>query len=698
RGESDLWSEPTTNRTIKFASLPAGDYTFEVRARSAGNLWSQPTEWSLSVPAPFWQSPWFIAVAAIALVLLGRGILDFRVHQVEQSNQRLRAEVDARTHAIEQARQALQDSHNRLQEEVREREKSDALRADVEARFHQAYQNAPIGMALIGTDGMVFDANPQLKAMFWPESMPEEKEVLLDVVAEHEREPFVQFFFDFVADTSINPSKEIRCLSYTGETRQIAFSLSPVTNADGDLHYVLLMANDVTESRALTDQLRYQANYDELTGLLNRRAFAQRLKETIDQSRAPEQMPYLMFLDLDRFKVVNDTCGHAAGDDLLKLAAEAIVSCNREHDTVARLGGDEFALIVATNKESIAMQRAERVRRAIDSLEFYWESEVFRIGVSIGLVRISPAVSDIDEVQQLADAACYAAKESGRNRVHLVGDESDIVHERRGEMRWAHRLNYAINNDRFALFGQRITSLRPDTVDGDRFEILLRMKDQSTRKLIPPAAFLPAAERFGLQVRLDYWVVNRVTEMLKEDHHGKRSTLCGYWVNLSGASINDRGFCRDVTALIRHAQLPPGSLNFEITETTAIRQIDAAAQLIEDLRELGCLFALDDFGSGLSSFDYLKRLNVDYVKIDGQFVRDIAANKTDRIFVKSIVDIAHALGVKVVAEFVETEEALAIVTELGTDYAQGFGIHRPEQLIAAQTTNVYATSTSQQAI
>ncbi|MEO1576234.1 MAG: EAL domain-containing protein, partial [Pseudomonadota bacterium] len=530
----------------------------------------------------------------------------------------------------------------------------------VEARFHQAYQNSPVGMALVDVDGLVYDANPTLKHLFWPESSANDREPLLNVVVASDREAFADFLDAYAANTHDSESMEADCRAHNGDIRRIDFLPSAVRNHRGELQYVVLMANDVTESREMTRQLEYQAKFDELTGLVNRRAFAEQLQAV--GARARQRGGYLMFLDLDQFKVVNDTCGHAAGDELLRMVAKLLSIGVREQDTVARLGGDEFALILVGCSEEVALRRAEHIRKSIAELEFIWESQVFRIGVSIGVVPISDSEQDLNELQQVADAACYAAKDAGRNRVHLVVGQSDEVHAQRGEMRWVQRLNQAIDNDSFELHGQRIVPLKDASRGHQRIEVLLRMKDRSTGRLIPPGAFLPAAERYGLVGRLDQWVVKRVLQLLA-DAPAAEAQNYRYWVNLSGASVGDSAFSKELVRSVAEADLPPGVLNFEITETAVIRKIDDATRLISALREMGCHFALDDFGSGLSSFGYLKQLNVDVLKVDGQFIRDIVQDATDRIFVKSIIDIAHTLDMRVVAEFVEDTKTFSMIRE-----------------------------------
>ncbi len=677
-GQDDDWSAPTRNTSISYSNLSPGEYEFNVRARLPGGEFSEPARWAFFVPTPFWRTSWFMALAAAVLLGLIWSVIDWRLRSVARTNQRLRAEVAERTKSIEAGKRKVELMNEQLSREIAEREKSDELRAEVETRFHQAYQNSPIGMALVDTDGWVYDANPRMKALFWPTTSSDKREPLLRIVATNHRERFQEFLSQYEENETTVTSMEVDCTAFDGRTHRIDFHPSAVRNRDGRLKYIVLLAHDVTESRAMTDQLAYQARFDELTGLINRRAFSERL-ETIGNRVDADQPAFLMFLDLDQFKVVNDTCGHAAGDELLRMVADGIQGCVREGDTVARLGGDEFALIIAGGTQDIAMQRAEAVRQKIQELEFLWENDVFRIGASIGVVPIGRGVRDLNELQQVADAACYAAKEAGRNRVHLVSGAEDAAHEHRGEMRWVQRLGQAIDTDSFVLYGQRILPIKAQPQRIERIEILLRMRDRNSQRLIPPGAFLPAAERYGLQGRLDLWVVTAVIAAMRSQldaHAGQRQ----FWVNLSGASVGDPRIARELIRSVREADLPRGTLNFEITETAVIRKIGEAKQLIASLQAMGCRLALDDFGSGLSSFGYLKELNVDCLKVDGQFVRDINHDATDRIFVKSIIDIAHTLGLDVIAEFVEDNATLATVQELGSDFAQGFGIHRPEPL------------------
>ncbi|MEM9172136.1 MAG: EAL domain-containing protein [Pseudomonadota bacterium] len=692
-GAGDEWSDVTTNRSIKFSSLAPGTFEFQVRARGSFGGWSEPAVWSFTVPTPWWRSAWFIVLAVVmSASLLWFGV-QLRLQTVARTNKRLKDEVAARTRSIQAANQELAESYEQLKVETESRLKSEAIRADVEARFHRAYENAPIGMALVRLDGAAYSANPKLKEQFWPGSSPDDAEPLVDILAPEQRDTFRQFWSEFCTSDQITTHHQFQCIDAYGDDCRVDFQLSKVNNSDGALAYVVLMAHDVTESHAMTERLEFQANFDELTGLTNRRAFSNHLESIAQTDHDPDQI-FLVFIDLDRFKVVNDSAGHQAGDELLKIVATTLTKCTRPTDVVARLGGDEFSLILMDCPEREAMAVSERIRNSIHELEFLWEGNAYRIGASIGVVPLAHSPANLEELQKVADAACYAAKSAGRNRVHLVAGSEDLALEHRGDMRWAQRLSEAIDNDRFELFGQQLHSAKDDDSEVVRIEVLLRMRDRKTNKLIPPSAFIPVAERYGLQTALDQWVVGRVLRLFGDDIL-PCATQQQYWVNLSAASICDPAFAKWVVTQITDSKLPAGAMNFEITETTAIRSVDVAASLISELRALGCELSLDDFGTALSSFNNLKRLNVDYLKIDGRLVRDVLTDQADQIFVQSIIDIAHTLGVRTVAKMVEDPQTLALIKDMGVDFVQGFVVHRPEILLAGELTETVKVASNQ---
>jgi len=491
-----------------------------------------------------------------------------------------------------------------------------------------------------------------------------------------DRERFSKLYDQLTSSETEIVDEKFSCTNSSGVFLQIVVNLSAIQTSAGGFEYAVLQVHDVTESEKLTHQLEYQASYDELTGLLNRRSFEAELKRAWVMGNTDEKASYLLFLDLDQFKIVNDTSGHAAGDQLLRRVSEIILDNVRANDVVCRLGGDEFGVILWECPTKVAGVIAESIRISIESYRFQWDAETYHVSVSIGGLPIDSDTGGTSDLQQLADAACYTAKDAGRNQVHMVSGKKNSAREHRGQVRWVQRLREAMDHNRFAIYGQVIKPLDENADEPEHLEILLRLRDPDTRKLIPPGAFLPAAERYGLSIELDQWVVRSLLDTLFI-HESFKAEHRSYWINLSGISIGDKNFAKFLKDAVGSSPLAPGTINFEITETAVIRSVSQAGKLMSSLREMGCKFALDDFGSGLSSFGYLKTMPVEFLKIDGMFIRDIVKDESDRIFVKSIIDIAHTLNIKAVAEFVENDEILDIVKALGCDYVQGFGIGMP---------------------
>ena len=427
--------------------------------------------------------------------------------------------------------------------------------------------------------------------------------------------------------------------------------------------------------------IRHMAFHDHLTGLANRTCFEERLAGLLEDARQWRSHHALLYLDLDQFKVVNDTCGHLAGDQMLKQLAPLLREHVRESDSLARLGGDEFAILLEGCSIERAQQIAQQCLKALNDFRFSWAGKSFAIGGSIGLVAITDACPSAQDLMRNADMACYAAKDLGRNRVQTYSDEDHELLRRRHEMQWVARINWALEHERFVLFRQRIEAL--GQAEGDSCsEILIRLRDENGA-LVAPGAFLPAAERYNLAPAIDRWVVRNLLRLLKG---GVAAPASVFFVNISGATLNDEGFFDFLRTELRDAGLPPSMLCLEITETAAIANLSRAVQFIESIRAEGCHFALDDFGAGLSSFSYLKSIPVDYLKIDGAFVRDILDDPMDYAIVESINRIGHVVGIKTIAEFVETQAVREKLTALGLDYAQGVGIHRPEPLVGVQAT------------
>ena len=679
-GIDDEWGPATANHSVSYSSIPPGSYEFMVRARYQGGRWSNEVAARKFEVLPFfWQQPVLILLATVVILLIIRAAMVFRTRNIERQNEKLRAQVAERTRSIDQARQHLELSNEKLSSEIQERQKADKARAEVETRFRLAFENAPIGMGLLDAAGTLFDANPALIKMFWRGGQLPEDVRFSSTMNCDEEERFNTLYRKLTASEVGTLDENFSCEDSSGEELRIVVNLSPVLSDTGDFLYAVAQVQDITESLKLTDQLEYQAAYDELTGLFNRRAFESKLEQAWENGKVSSKFCFLIFMDLDQFKVVNDTSGHAAGDQLLRRVSQILADSVRADDTVCRLGGDEFGIILWQCPNEVAARIAESIRVSIEGFRFQWDAETYRIGVSIGGIPIDPNVGDTGELQQLADAACYAAKEAGRNRVHMVEGDRDSAIVHRGQVRWVQRIREAMENNRFAIYGQVMQPLDEETEEPERIEILLRLRDPETRRLIPPGAFLPAVERYGLSMELDEWVVRSLFDMLFI-HHSFHAVHRKYWINLSSTSIGDKRFAGFLKEAIKRSPLPPGTINFEITETAVIRSVVEAGKLMSELRDMGCQFALDDFGSGLSSFGYLKKLPVDFLKIDGMFIRDILRDETDRIFVKSIIDIGHTLNIKTVAEFIENEEMLEVVRDLGADYVQGFGIGRPFEL------------------
>jgi len=571
----------------------------------------------------------------------------------------------------------LQKTYRKLLDEMAERYQVIRERTAAELRFRNAFENAPIGMGLMHSDGRLFDANPALCSRFRA-SVDDRQFNFSDVFTGPDNGRFKDLV-ELVLDTREVRSRKLHCCDVDGDEMVAIISLSPVSEKGHGIDYMVLQVEDITESHSLHSKLQYQASYDELTGLMNRRAFNREVTEAWNTATPGDIGNYLLMMDLDQFKIINDTSGHAAGDQLLRRVAEIIKECVRSNDLVCRLGGDEFGIVLLHCPLEVAQRIAESIRTSISELRFSWGNENYRIGVSVGIVAIDPSLGDVSEIQQLADSACYAAKEAGRNNVQVVAEGRSDARYHRRQIRWVQRIRDAMDNNRFAIYGQPIVPTEETPGAPGRIEILLRLRDPDERRMIPPGAFLPAAERYGLNIELDQWVVSRLIHMLYA-HEQFNAGEMRYWINLSGNSVGDERFAEVLKDLVRQSPLKPGTLNFEITETAVIRNIASAGSLMTELRSMGCQIALDDFGSGLSSFGYLKHLPIDYLKIDGMFVRDIEHDPTNRIFVKSIIDIAHSLDIKTVAEFVENGNIAKIVTDLGADYLQGYALGKPTVL------------------
>ena len=466
-------------------------------------------------------------------------------------------------------------------------------------------------------------------------------------------------------------------ISRNGEEFGIEDSAAPIRNPSGEVLGVVLVFHDVTEQRRLSGEMSYRATHDALTGLVNRAEFETRLRRTLERAHEERSEHALLYIDLDQFKLVNDACGHSVGDQLLQQVAKLLRDAVRARDTLARLGGDEFAVILEHCTADQALDVAQKICDRMEAFRFLHDERRFRIGASIGLVPVDNRWATAAAAMQAADTSCYAAKDAGRNRVHAWFDTDQAMRARQGEMQWATRLEQALDEDRFVLYVQRIEALG-EGPSGLHAEVLIRMLEPDG-SLIPPGAFLPAAERFHMATRIDRWVLKRAVQQIRGlGDLNALDTLC---INLSGQSVGDRAFHRHaIDALSEAGGAVCERICLEITETAAVTNMADASIFIEQVRALGIRVALDDFGAGASSFGYLKTLQVDLLKIDGSFIRDVIDDPLDDAAVRCFVDVARVVGVKTVAEFVDRPEVLSRVREIGIDYAQGFLLHRPEPI------------------
>ena len=464
---------------------------------------------------------------------------------------------------------------------------------------------------------------------------------------------------------------------HDGELFSVQYSASPILVETGSALGMILVIHDVTEARQMEEKISFQATHDALTGLINRTEFERRLNYAIESSACAHENHVLCHIDIDQLKIINDTCSHESGDGLIREVAGQIQGCMRESDIFARLAGDEFGVLLKNCSPGGAVELVEEMLSVIRELRFSRCNRVFEVTASIGVTAIDSNASSGGEVMIEADLACHAAKDAGGDRLHIYHSSDQSLARRHSEMQWVSKLTEAIESDRLVLYCQDIVPVIPDKGAGHHFEVLVRMLDDSG-DIIPPDRFLPAAERYNLITSLDRWVVSHSFAWYAR--HCMTAGISGLdtiSINLSGASVTDAEFLEYIKNQMKSFEVPPGVICFEITETAAIANIEAATGFIFELKRLGCRFALDDFGSGLSSFAYLKNLPVDYLKIDGSFVKDIETDAVDCAMVSSIYQLASVLGIKTIAEFVENDNILKKLADIGIDYAQGYGISKP---------------------
>jgi diguanylate cyclase (GGDEF)-like protein/PAS domain S-box-containing protein len=460
-----------------------------------------------------------------------------------------------------------------------------------------------------------------------------------------------------------------------GSRFAISQSVAAIRDSDGRMRGAVWVLHDVSETRSLAQTLVHQASHDALTGLLNRREFENRLQRALQTARSDGAQHVCIYLDLDQFKIVNDTCGHSAGDDLLRQLPGVLQGVLRESDALARLGGDEFGVLLEGCSVPKGVEIAEQLRECLREYRFFHEGKTFVVGASFGVVGINAVSGSVTNVLSAADIACYAAKDLGSNRIRVYEASDADLARRQGEMHWIGRINDAMTQDRMELHRQPIRPARPASDAVEWGEVLLRLRDEDGH-LNPPGAFLPAAERYNLAPQIDRWVVERCFAWHSAE--GSAGSMMG--INLSGITLSDECFLDYIRERLEHWGVAPVDLCFEITETAAIGNFRTASRFIGELKSMGCRFALDDFGSGLSSFTYLKSFPVDYLKIDGAFVRDMLNDPLDRAMVAAIIDVGRIMGIRTVAEHVENQPTLEVLADMGVDYVQGNGIAEPRPL------------------
>lgn len=463
--------------------------------------------------------------------------------------------------------------------------------------------------------------------------------------------------------------------------------ISPIMNTAGEITHFIALQEDITEVRRISDEINFQTTHDSLTGLLNRRQFENELTRIVEHAHKHHSHHVLCFIDIDQFKIVNDTCGHMAGDDLLRQIGNLIRDKLRSRDILARPGGDEFLMLL----ENASLAQGERVVQMVmndlKQFRFQWEDHSFPVEISAGLTVIDQQTSSAIGAMQDVDTACYTAKDAGRNRFHIYNDNDEQQLIRKGYIQWASEIHRALDENSFRLYVQPIEPLQKQ--QNTSYEVLIRLLSESG-DLVAPGAFLPAAERYNIASQIDRWVIQNTLQWMTKNIDQLRH-VDSLAINLSGQSLGDDALLGYIIRSIEQGVVPPRMIKFEITETAAIANLKDAQIFIRSLKNLGCRFALDDFGSGLSSFAYLKNLPVDLLKIDGMFVRNIIADPIDEAMVRSINEVGHIMGMETIAEFVETDEIMERLQQLGVDYAQGYAISRPRPINSILNT---ATATA----
>lgn len=487
---------------------------------------------------------------------------------------------------------------------------------------------------------------------------------------------FNQYIENILLGTQLTPYWELKRVSKSGHTFWTRDGARLIEQFGKK--YILLVSQDISDLHKMSQKLSYQASHDDLTGLLNRPEFSKLLTMSIEKAQLQQISHCVCFLDLDQFKVINDVCGHGAGDELLKQIAHLFKQCLRKDDVLARIGGDEFGLLLESCTPNKAIEIIHSMRSVLEANRFNWGDKFFEVGISAGISVIDEHTRSIQIVLSEADNACYVAKDKGRNRTIIFNPSNDASSSLLGEMQWITKINHALeSNDEFVLYFQRIVPLVEENAQSFKGEVLLRMNIDN--KIIPPGAFLPAADRYDLAYKIDYWVVEKTLSTLRElkDRMPKEWSIS---INLSAQTFSSSRLNTKIFELLESYPDICNNICFELTETTAMANFTTAIEFMLRLNRVGVEFSLDDFGSGFSSFGYLKELPVQYLKIDGMFIRELSEKKIDKALVDSMNNIAHALDKKTIAEFIENRKSADILSSMGVDYGQGYYFHKPEPL------------------
>jgi len=606
------------------------------------------------------------------LITPDRGELGLIVRLFNDHTQRLRQLTNKLASSKSELEQRVEERTRHLQEEVIKREQTNV---ELE-KLSLAVRFSPNAIFITNRDGVIEYVNPMFTALTGY-SADESVGKWPSLISSGETDPEV---YKELLQTLLAGNYwrgELHNRKKNGELYWAHVVIAPMLDVQGNVTHFVATQEDITESKRLNELTNYQATHDLLTGLVNRHEFDQRLERVIDTSKTNKSTHALCFIDLDQFKIVNDTCGHVAGDELLRQIGSLLQSHIRQRDTAARLGGDEFAILVEHADLESANTVCENIIQLLEKFRFHWQDKTFTLGASIGLTMIDEHIRDSQEALIQVDSACYAAKDAGRNRVHIHSPGDERLKQRKTEIQWSNEINDALDNNRFLLYIQPIVPVATATPEGF-YEVLLRLQLQDGT-IVPPGAFLPTAERYNLVTRIDTWIVTQTLQWLSM-HADKLEYINSISINLSGQSLGEETILEHIVSLFEAGDVPVEKIKFEITETAAIANLHDATVFISRLKQYGCQFALDDFGSGLSSFAYLKNLQVDILKIDGMFVKDMLNDPIDAAMVSSINEIGHLMGLKTIAEFVESDEIMERLQEIGVDYAQGFVLGKPEPI------------------